>query len=361
MARQITGRVHRRVGATAVVAAALAALTGSQAPGIAARAAAPQVGAASDAETPGDAYYFSELPPLRVHNPVPSEPSVPGARSAEGSGFVTGRGALPATVLAAYRRAEAALARSAPGCALRWQLLAAVGQVESGQARGGRVDADGTTYAPIIGPQLNGHGFALIRDTDDGAHDGDPSYDHAVGPMQFIPSTWARWGADGNGDGRSDPHNVHDAALAAAGYLCAGARDLSRPLDLERAILSYNRSRAYLRVVLAWYGYYRGGHQVVPDAGGAGSGTDSGTGTGTSSGSRTGGASPSPSPSPTPTPSPPTRSPSRPEAPEPSSSPSSPKPSPSAPKPLPSRITVPDVGLPTGGVPTEPDALPGNV
>ncbi|MFF8605799.1 lytic transglycosylase domain-containing protein [Streptomyces sp. NPDC015346] len=357
------------MGVTAVAAAAMAALTGSQAPGLAARAVAPPAGSASDAETPGDTYYFSELPPLRVHNPVPfpsSAPAVPGARSGAGSGFVTERGALPATVLAAYRRAEAALARSAPGCALRWQLLAAVGQVESGQARGGRVDAEGTTYAPIIGPQLNGRGFALIRDTDGGAYDGDPAYDHAVGPMQFIPSTWARWGADGNGDGRADPHNVHDAALAAARYLCAGGRDLSVPGDLDRAILSYNRSRAYLRVVLAWYGYYRGGHQVVPDAGGTGSGTDSGTGTGsgTSTGARTGPRTGAPSPSPSPSsaaPSP-TRSPSRPAEPEPpaSSSPT-PKPSPSAPKPLPSRVTVPDVGLPTGGVPTEPDGLPGNV
>ncbi|MCZ0986095.1 hypothetical protein O1M54_11290 [Streptomyces diastatochromogenes] len=42
-------------------------------------------------------------------------------------------------MFAAYRRAEAELARTAPGCRLRWQLLAAIGQVESGQARGGRV------------------------------------------------------------------------------------------------------------------------------------------------------------------------------------------------------------------------------
>lgn len=46
--------------------------------------------------------------------------------------------------------------------------------------------------------------------------------------MQFIPSTWSNggpdgtgWGADGNGDGKKDPHNVFDAALAAGGYLCA--------------------------------------------------------------------------------------------------------------------------------------------
>ncbi|MEV5463672.1 lytic murein transglycosylase, partial [Streptomyces cellulosae] len=107
---------------------------------------------------------------------------------------------------------------------------------------------------------------ALIRDTDGGAHDGDTAYDRAVGPMQFIPSTWARWGADGNGDGRTDPNNVFDAALAAGRYLCAGGRDLSVPAELDRAILGYNHSTAYLRTVRAWYAYFLKGHRVVPDA-----------------------------------------------------------------------------------------------
>ena len=47
------------------------------------------------------------------------------------------------------------------------------------------------------------------------------------------PATWRIWGADGNGDGVADPQNIEDAALAAAGYLCAGGRDLSRPADLQ--------------------------------------------------------------------------------------------------------------------------------
>ncbi|MEV5386525.1 lytic transglycosylase domain-containing protein [Streptomyces sp. NPDC052721] len=84
--------------------------------------------------------------------------------------------------------------------------------------------------------------------------------------MQFIPSTWAHWGADGNGDGRADPNNVYDAALAAGRYLCAGGRDLSNPAELDRAILGYNHSAAYLRTVRAWYAYYLTGHRVVPDA-----------------------------------------------------------------------------------------------
>lgn len=242
---------------SAIAAAAMAALTASQAPGaVPARAWEPAPQTASAAEqgpsVSGDAPYRTALPPLRT----------PGGASARA---VTG-GALPASVFAAYRRAEEELARTAPGCRLRWQLLAAIGQVESGQARGGRVTADGTTVTPILGPRLTGGAFAAVPDTDGGAYDGDAVYDRAVGPMQFIPSTWAHWGADGNGDGRADPDNVYDAALAAGRYLCAGGRDLSDPADLDRAVLGYNHSDAYLRTVRAWYAYYLGGHRVVPDA-----------------------------------------------------------------------------------------------
>ncbi|MBT2443570.1 lytic transglycosylase domain-containing protein [Streptomyces sp. ISL-36] len=343
----------------------MATLTGSQAPGLSARAAGAQTGTEPDSETSGDTYYLTELPPLPVQNPAPSA-----ARSV----FVTDRGALPATVFAAYRRAETALATSAPGCALRWELLAAIGQVESGQARGGRVDANGTTLAPIVGPQLNGRGFALIGDSDGGAYDGDPSFDHAVGPMQFIPSTWARWGSDGNGDGRADPHNVHDAALAAGRYLCAGGRDLSRPQDLDRAILSYNRSQAYLSVVLSWYGYFRNGHRVVPDLSGTGVGTGTPFGSAPDT-ARTGpggqgpggaGASPSePAPAPSAAPKPTPKPAPKPE-PEPTTGPSPtsvPAPVPTtAPKPVPSLVTGPGTGIepPAGGVLPDAGALPGN-
>ncbi|MFC4608666.1 lytic murein transglycosylase [Streptomyces maoxianensis] len=260
--RNMTGRKRKGVRAAAAATAAMAALTASQAPAPAAHASAP-----AQRPTPppghsvsGDTPYRTELPPLRARRTE---------RGGTHGSAATAGGTLPATVFAAYRQAESDLARSAPGCRLRWQLLAAIGQVESGQARGGRVSADGTTVAPILGPRLDGNGFAVIRDTDDGVHDGDTAYDRAVGPMQFIPSTWATWGSDGNGDGRSDPGNVYDAALAAGRYLCAGGRDLSDPHDLDLAILGYNHSTAYLRTVKAWFGYYLDGHRVVPDQGGS--------------------------------------------------------------------------------------------
>ncbi|MGH3325766.1 MAG: lytic murein transglycosylase, partial [Streptomyces sp.] len=166
------------------------------------------------------------------------------------------------------KKAERALAGADRGCGLRWEILAAIGKVESGQARGGAVDKEGATLKPILGPVLNGSGFAHISDTDGGQFDGDARFDRAVGPMQFIPSTWSRWGTDGNSDGRRDPNNIYDAALSAGKYLCAGERELTVKADLDRAILSYNHSRAYLRTVLAWYEFYRKGTHQVPDGAG---------------------------------------------------------------------------------------------
>ncbi|POX43942.1 hypothetical protein C3489_37300 [Streptomyces sp. Ru71] len=251
----MAGHRARRVRGTALAVAAMTALTASQAAGgTPARSAAPAPPAAAGQgpSVTGDTPYRTDLPPLRT-----------GGHTQAGTPVA----ALPAGVFAAYRRVEDRLAVEAPGCRLRWQLLAAIGQVESGQARGGRVAPDGTTLTPILGPRLDGVGYARVADTDGGAYDGDPVFDRAVGPMQFIPSTWARWGADGNGDGRRDPDNVYDAALAAGRYLCAGGRDLSVPAQRDRAILGYNHSTAYLRTVLAWYGYFLLGHRVVPDAG----------------------------------------------------------------------------------------------
>ncbi|MFE3884228.1 lytic transglycosylase [Streptomyces lydicus] len=271
MAATFRRRLRRGAASTAVAAVVLAALTASQAPAATEAPAAKGQKPAPPADTPidGGSAYFTDRPP--VHRPAP-----PHETHHTGHGPVLGTGpaeaGLPATVLAAYKKAASTVGASDPGCRLPWQLLAGIGKVESGQARGGAVDAEGTTLQPILGPQLNGHGFALIKDTDGGRYDGDLTLDRAVGPMQFIPSTWSSggpdgtgWGADGNGDGKKDPHNVFDAALAAGRYLCAGGRDLSVQADLDRAILGYNASEDYLRTVLSWYAFYRKGTHEVPD------------------------------------------------------------------------------------------------
>ncbi len=73
-----------------------------------------------------------------------------------------------------------------------------------------------------------------------------PSSAGAVGWMQFMPSTWLRWGMDADGDGLANPWNPEDAVFAAARYLAAaGAHD-----SIERAIFAYNHAQWYVDDVL---------------------------------------------------------------------------------------------------------------
>ncbi|QMU75405.1 hypothetical protein GXW83_06225 [Streptacidiphilus sp. PB12-B1b] len=167
---------------------------------------------------------------------------------------------LPHTVYLAYLAAESRERRHRPGCHLDWPMLAGIGQIESSQAYAGRVLSDGTSYPAIYGPTLNGsNGYMVVRDTDHGRLDGDRVWDRAVGPMQFMPTTWEEWGADGNGDGRADPQNIYDAALTTARYLCADGRDLSVPGEYDDAVLTYNDDQNYVTAVRAWAAYYRQG------------------------------------------------------------------------------------------------------
>jgi hypothetical protein len=189
--------------------------------------------------------------------------------------------ALPARVLLAYRNAAASLRASDPACHLSWSLVAGIGKVESGHAFGGAVDREGRTVRPILGPVLDGTGdFAAIPDTDGGRWDGDTTWDRAVGPMQFIPSSWAVWGRDGDGDGSADPSDIDDAALATASYLCAGDRDLTVEEDRRSAVFSYNHSWDYVDLVLAWADAYATGSTTTGTLAGQG-GRDAGTADGT--------------------------------------------------------------------------------
>ncbi|MFD6424141.1 lytic transglycosylase domain-containing protein [Streptomyces sp. NPDC060198] len=298
MAAQFGRRLRRGATSTAVAAAVVAALSASQAPGAPlGQAASPGGTDTSTAAEPeqdsatGEDGYHTDLPPLTT----PGTPTV-----SAGLPATSAESGIPASVLGAYKQAQSTIAGTDPACRLPWQLLAAIGKVESGQARGGKVDASGTTLTPILGPALDGNGFALIQDTDNGAYDSDAVHDRAVGPMQFIPSTWATWGQDANGDGRKDPNNVYDAALAAGLYLCAGSRDLSIDTNIDRAVLSYNHSTAYLSTVRSWFEYYNNGAHSVPDGTGV-LPTTPGPATATAT---PGPASPSPSTTPSPTPSP---------------------------------------------------------
>ncbi|MFN8081332.1 MAG: lytic transglycosylase domain-containing protein [Kineosporiaceae bacterium] len=130
------------------------------------------------------------------------------AASSTPVGPVTALG-IPEPFEKAYRSA----ATTCPG--LRWTLLAAVGQVESGHGRN------------------NG-----------------PSSAGAIGPMQFMPATFAAYRVDGDGDGKADPWNYADAIPTAARYLCASGLDAS-DAGVQRALLAYNHAQWYVDLVLA--------------------------------------------------------------------------------------------------------------
>jgi hypothetical protein len=165
-------------------------------------------------------------------------------------GISRAAGRIPATLREAYERAARAMPAS---CNLSPMLLAAIGQVESGNVAGRSIGPDNVVRPGIFGPPLTGGPYASIPDTDGGRLDGSTEHDRAVGPMQFIPSTWAMSGRDGDGDGVADPQNVFDAALSSAGYLCAGGRDLATAEGLTAALWSYNRSTEYAAVVRSWF------------------------------------------------------------------------------------------------------------
>lgn len=161
---------------------------------------------------------------------------------------------IPAINYDAYRSAERVLAERNPTCGISWMQIAGVGRVESSHANGGKADERGNLIEPIIGLPLDGSlpGQAVITDTDGGALDGDTVYDRAVGPTQFIPSTWALYGTDGNGDGVADPQNLYDAAASTATYLCDGGTNMRDIVSATKAILRYNNSMAYVANVTAW-------------------------------------------------------------------------------------------------------------
>jgi Transglycosylase SLT domain len=134
---------------------------------------------------------------------LPAAPAAPAPAASPGQ--------LPTTYLQLFQESAA---RYCPG--LSWTVLAAIGQIES---------ADGTN----MGPSSAG----------------------ALGPMQFLPSTWAVWGIDAFGQtGPPDIMNPYDAVPSAARMLCADGA-ASGPSGLTAAIFDYNHATWYVNEVLA--------------------------------------------------------------------------------------------------------------
>jgi hypothetical protein len=201
--------------------------------------------------------------------PVPGviAPAVP-----EGSADSVVSGAssngIPAPALAAYQRGAQIIDAADKSCNIPWELIAAIGRVESDHGRygGNTLTEDGVSKPGIYGIALNGkNGTAAINDTDGGQLDNDPVYDRAVGPMQFIPSTWQVVKVDADGDSKRNPQDMDDAALATAVYLCSGSDNLSTRKGQESAVYRYNHSQDYVNLVLRiMEAYSSGDYTAVP-------------------------------------------------------------------------------------------------
>ncbi|HRI94966.1 MAG TPA: lytic murein transglycosylase, partial [Nocardioides sp.] len=176
---------------------------------------------------------------------------------------------IPSAALAAYQRAETVINTADPTCHLSWQLIAAIGRVESnhGRANGNVLDDNGLATPGIYGVALNGaNRTSEIVDTDAGQYDNDAQYDRAVGPMQFIPSTWSVVGVDADGDGVRNPQDIDDSALGAAVYLCSGDDDLAADAGRRAAVYRYNHSDSYVDLVLAIMdAYVAGDYTSIPN------------------------------------------------------------------------------------------------
>jgi hypothetical protein len=154
-------------------------------------------------------------PKATVHNLRAEEQAAPGSPTLPtGSAATSG---LPGTYLELFQQSEA---RYCPS--LSWTVLAAIGQIES---------ADGTN----VGPSSAG----------------------AMGPMQFLPSTWAVWGISGFGrTGRPDIMNAYDAVPSAARMLCADGASQGTVTGLRAAVFAYNHATWYVNEVLALAAQY---------------------------------------------------------------------------------------------------------
>ena len=157
-----------------------------------------------------------EIIPPTGGNPVITVPARPADALSDWAAQVAPAAQIPLVALQAYGYAQLSLEGTAPQCHLSWTTLAGIGQVESqhGQLSGAVLSPTGRSIPPILGPPLDGtQGRALVNDTDAGAFDGDPKWDHAMGPLGILPGAWKQFAIDA--DARRDSRPVRRRRLRA--------------------------------------------------------------------------------------------------------------------------------------------------
>ena len=218
--------------------------------------AAPQAGAApppaTTAPPPAAPTSGGDIIPPTSGEPPRTLPARPADALASWAAQVAPAAQVPPVALQAYGYAQLSLESTTPQCHLTWTTLAGIGEVESqqGQRGGAILSPTGRSIPPILGPALDGkNGRALVNDTDAGAFDGDPTWDHAMGPMGILPSAWKVYAIDADSDGILDPYDIDDASLAMARLLCAGGDDMSGLDGWTKAVGRQHAGSAYAKTV----------------------------------------------------------------------------------------------------------------
>jgi murein DD-endopeptidase MepM/ murein hydrolase activator NlpD len=163
--------------------------------------AVASVGGTASADT------FRQLPSVPASLPSASVPNQPGQMSVPTP--ISTPPAVPQSLT--FQQLVALWQGAGSAYGIPWEVLASINKVESNFGRN-------------MGPSSAG----------------------AVGWMQFMPSTWERWGVDANGDGVADPWNPADGIYAAARYLAAAGGTQ----DISRGVFAYNHAQWYVDEVL---------------------------------------------------------------------------------------------------------------
>lgn len=226
---------------TAVLAPRIAEVAGDSGGG--------STGAGSESEGPRLTFAEQAASP-----PLAAEPTGPGVIGLVEPDWVAATSAatrIPPQAVLAYAGAVLGAEDVFPGCGLGWNTLAGIGYAESDHGRhgGATFEPNGHVSPKIFGVPLDGTTTAHIPDTDGGQFDETADIDRAIGPMQLIPQTWASWPSDGNGDLVPDPHNIYDAAVASANYLCHATTSFATEDGFRAGVAAYNTADSYLGIV----------------------------------------------------------------------------------------------------------------
>ncbi len=221
----------------------------------------------------GSSAAVPEVPAMALEQPATVQRTTTGGLNpqagAVGALSTLSTNGIPSAALYAYHHAETLLADADPECRLPWNLVAAIGRVESnhGRIQGNSLTAGGLTTPGIFGTALDGtKGSKKVADTDKGQFDEDIKFDRPIGPFQILPAIWKQTAIDSDNDGKEDPQDIDDAATTAGVFLCSGAGDLSTAAGARSAVQRYNNTASYVDLVLKVSSSYANGlYSQTPD------------------------------------------------------------------------------------------------